>query len=397
MDLGGSKPLLSSAFIEQLKEDVVLEEDVELEEHRLPEDVLLVDLLLQHTYGIKNRKGKQLVLRKFDANNVAGTSEPSSAALRKKKYKGPYARHGVQFRERWLAGNVSNASDDSNHASDVNVNDSDFDSDNRTSDSDKEDGTIKFTDEMRKKNKYVHFNEKRIKNSKLFPFLIFSSSSQFKEVMTWLLPDISFKVLKVAVDKKFGLMITDHQTRRVMEKALKTIEGDHNDQFNLIFDYIEELKKSHPGSIVFAEWDVSLEDVALDPNNGWWSVCWVVVEKENKETWKWFIQALSEVIGIVDEEDYVIISDKQKGLQSALGEILPRVEHRNCVELIYRNFKRHRESQLLRNKFWACARATIRANHLAEIFDFKKLDPAGYDWIEKNAGNPKTGVKLSFH
>ncbi|GAA0154453.1 hypothetical protein LIER_12428 [Lithospermum erythrorhizon] len=234
--------------------------------------------------------------------------------------------------------------------------------------------TYKFTDEMRRKNRHVHFNEKTIKNPKLFSGLIFSSSSQFKEVMTWykklndkdlviktisknhtnrvaskkrrliksswlakilidwfrLLPDMFLKVLKVVVVKKFGLMITDHQARKVREKAMKTIEGDHNEQYNMIFDYIEELKKTHPGSTVFAEWDVSLEDgnagifkkiyvclrplidgfkvggrksigldgchtkgvykmqilsvVALDPNNGWWPLCWTVVEKENKKT-----------------------------------------------------------------------------------------------------------------
>ncbi|GAA0155006.1 hypothetical protein LIER_43303 [Lithospermum erythrorhizon] len=217
----------------------------------------------------------------------------------KKKYKGPYARRGIQFRERRLVGNVPNTSDDSNHALDENVDDSDFDSGNTTSDSDK-DVTYKFTDEMRKKNRYVHFNEKTIKNSKLFTCLVFSSSSQFKEVMTWystvrrkdiwftcnekyrfgarclfpcewfvwlsrdkklndkdlviktisknytncvpskkrmliksswlakvlidwfrLLPNMSLKVLKVAMDKKFGLMITDHQARRVKEKGLE--------------------------------------------------------------------------------------------------------------------------------------------------------------------------------
>ncbi|GAA0174565.1 hypothetical protein LIER_27933 [Lithospermum erythrorhizon] len=170
-------------------------------------------------------------------------------------------------------------------------------------------------------------------------------------------------------------MITNNQARRTREKALKAIEDDHTEQYKLIWGYIDELKKSHHGSTVFAKYEDILEDpmlvflrgymihkqqilsiVAIDPNNGWWPICWAVVEKENKETWKWFIQALLEDLLIVNEEKYVIMSDKQKGLESALHELLPRIEHRNCIQHIYRNFKRYHESQLLRDKLWTCAR-----------------------------------------
>ncbi|GAA0164240.1 hypothetical protein LIER_19926 [Lithospermum erythrorhizon] len=115
------------------------------------------------------------------------------------------------------------------------------------------------------------------------------------------------------------------------------------------------------------------------------------------ETWKWFIQVLTENIEIVDEEDYVIMSDKQKRLQSVLAQILPRVEHRNCVQYIYKNFKRHHGSLLIRNTCWACARASTKAKHLAEIFDFKELaiDTAAYEWISNNASNHKHYVKIS--
>ncbi|GAA0156625.1 hypothetical protein LIER_14077 [Lithospermum erythrorhizon] len=91
-----------------------------------------------------------------------------------------------------------------------------------------------------------------------------------------LLPDMFISVLRLAIDKKYGLLITDNQARRTKEVVLKAIQ------------------------------------VALDPNNGRWPLCWTIVEKENKKTWKWFVQALIEYIGIVDEEDYVIISDRRK-------------------------------------------------------------------------------------
>ncbi|GAA0163349.1 hypothetical protein LIER_19238 [Lithospermum erythrorhizon] len=211
---------------------------------------------------------------------------------------------------------------------------SDFHSGNTTFDSDGDVDIARLNEVARKKKMYVRFNEKNMKNSKLFPGLVFFSSEQFKEVMRWyaatrrkdiwyscnekhrfgarckfpckwsvwmlrekklndtdlviktmsrkhknylsikrrrlvkstwlakvledwfrLLLDMSLNVFKIAVEKKFGLMITSNQARRAREKALLAIQGDHEDQYNLIWDYIDELKRTHPGSTVFAEYD----------------------------------------------------------------------------------------------------------------------------------------------
>ncbi|GAA0186494.1 hypothetical protein LIER_33782 [Lithospermum erythrorhizon] len=89
--------------------------------------------------SINNRKGKQPVLKSFNASAIDDTNEPNNTTTRKiQKYKGPYARHGVQFKERRLASWVSTTSDDSNDASDQILDESDFDCGNRTSNSDQD-------------------------------------------------------------------------------------------------------------------------------------------------------------------------------------------------------------------------------------------------------------------
>ncbi|GAA0159934.1 hypothetical protein LIER_38947 [Lithospermum erythrorhizon] len=120
------------------------------------------------------------------------------------------------------------------------------------------------------------------------------------------------------------------------------------------------------------------------------------LKRQNKETWKWFIQALLEDLSIVNEEQYVIMSDKQKGLESALHELLPRIEHRNCVQHIYRNFKRHHGSQLLRDKLWTCARASTESRYNAAMFDLKEIDPTAQTWMETNVGMPKHSCRAFF-
>ncbi|GAA0166873.1 hypothetical protein LIER_21934 [Lithospermum erythrorhizon] len=90
------------------------------------------------------------------------------------------------------------------------------------------------------------------------------------------------------------------------------------------------------------------------------------------------------------------MSDKQKGLESALHELLSRIEHRNCVQHIYRNFKRHHGSQLLRDKLWACARASTKLRYNTAMFDLKETDPTAHIWMETNVGMPKHWYRAYF-
>ena len=161
--------------------------------------------------------------------------------------------------------------------------------------------------------------------------------------------------LQVAINKRFGVKLSDNTCRNTKTIALKKIHGDHKHQFKLMLDYAFELKRSHPGSTVLVEYeDVGQEAVfkriyiclkplvegfkmgcrrligldgchtkgvyrqqiltavALDLNNGWWPLAWAVVEQENQTTWAWFLQFLVEDLGIHNNCSYVFISDKQK-------------------------------------------------------------------------------------
>ncbi|GAA0160115.1 hypothetical protein LIER_38977 [Lithospermum erythrorhizon] len=93
--------------------------------------------------------------------------------------------------------------------------------------------------------------------------------------------------------------------------------------------------------------------VGLDNNNDCWAIAWAVVEKENVDTWEWFLEGLIQDIGIVNQEEYVVISDKQKGLEQVINKLLPNVVKRNCVQYIYQNFKKEMKGgQLLRDRLW---------------------------------------------
>ena len=55
-----------------------------------------------------------------------------------------------------------------------------------------------------------------------------------------------------------------------------------------------------------------LAAVSKDSNNQMFPVAWAVVEIENKNTWKWFIEQLREDLELGDGTNVVIITDMQK-------------------------------------------------------------------------------------
>jgi hypothetical protein len=55
-----------------------------------------------------------------------------------------------------------------------------------------------------------------------------------------------------------------------------------------------------------------LTTVGVDANNGIFPVVYVVIEVENKSTWKWFIKGVIEDLGIYKPKEWCFMSDRQK-------------------------------------------------------------------------------------
>ncbi|XP_060178268.1 uncharacterized protein LOC132608224 [Lycium barbarum] len=102
-----------------------------------------------------------------------------------------------------------------------------------------------------------------------------------------------------------------------------------------------------------------LAAVAKDANNQMFPIAWAIVEYENKNTWTWFLKLLIADFGMGDGSNYTVISDMQKGLQSAMKELLPLVEHRMCARHILANWAKGWRGLQQRNQFWKCAKNTF--------------------------------------
>ncbi|KAH1047365.1 hypothetical protein J1N35_038149 [Gossypium stocksii] len=87
----------------------------------------------------------------------------------------------------------------------------------------------------------------------------------------------------------------------------------------------------HRSLVSFDEDEEHKDAVGRDANNQMFPIAWAVVEVEYTDSWAWFLSLLSTDLDLEEGYRYTIINDQQKGLEIAISDILPRVEHRNCV------------------------------------------------------------------
>lgn len=102
---------------------------------------------------------------------------------------------------------------------------------------------------------------------------------------------------------------------------------------------------------------VLLVVVAKDGNGQMFPIAWAIVDCESHETWTWFLKLVIKDLELGDGEGVTILSDKHKGILSAVAQLLPKVEHMLCSRHFYGNLRKHFNDAELRSLFWAIAKS----------------------------------------
>nr|POF21006.1 hypothetical protein CFP56_59200 [Quercus suber] len=202
-------------------------------------------------------------------------------------------------------------------------------------------------------------------------------------------PNIKLKDIQEAVHEKYVVNINAGKASRAREKAQEFVDGSYIEQYNQLWDYCAELRRSSPGSTVlmkthtYNEGDLAAEmDLQIGvPYFERLYICWAgLVEAETKDSWTWFINLLLADIG--DSKRWTFISDQQKGLVQSFADNWPLYEHRCCCRHLYNNLRKHHPGLLIRELFWRAAKATYAQEFERAMNEMKDIDEGAYFWLK---------------
>nr|KAJ0203699.1 hypothetical protein LSAT_V11C500266550 [Lactuca sativa] len=192
---------------------------------------------------------------------------------------------------------------------------------------------------------------------------------------------ISVRNLRVNVMIKSGIQVNMGQCRRAKKYALNLVEGSLVEHYGKLWSCGHEILRTNPGSTVILDVEdgpdgkkyfskfyccfqgvkqgwiegcrriIGLDGCFLkgvckgellcaigkDENDKIYPISWVVVNVENKQNWKWFLELLIDDLNLNLGNGYSLMSDQHKGLIEAVKELFPYIEHRQCARHICQN------------------------------------------------------------
>nr|GEZ77193.1 hypothetical protein [Tanacetum cinerariifolium] len=171
-------------------------------------------------------------------------------------------------------------------------------------------------------------------------------------------PKIPLNAFKDQLQKQYEVGILKQKVFRAKKMAQERVEVNHKRQYAQLRDYCLELKNSNPNTTIKIEVeppeDINnterkfkrvyvclgplkdgfkadkkdllgldgcflsgsypgwiLTAVVVDPNNGIYPLAYAIVESENKDSWKWFLECVGDDLDLFRNSNFTFISDRQ--------------------------------------------------------------------------------------
>nr|KAJ0199436.1 hypothetical protein LSAT_V11C600338640 [Lactuca sativa] len=235
---------------------------------------------------------------------------------------------------------------------------------------------------------------------------------------------ISVRKLRLKVMAKFGIQVSMGQCRRAKKYTLKLVEGNLVEHYGKLWSYGHEILRTNPGSTVkldmedgpdgkkyFSKFYCCFQGVkqgwiegcrrgellcaiGRDANDKIYPIAWAVVNVENKQNWKWFLELLIDDQHLNLGNGFSLMSEQHKGLIEAAKELLPYVEHRQCARHIFQNLQKRFTGAIYHTLFWRASKATTEHSFKVVMKEIETLNPEAHQYLMEK--DPKTWSRAFF-
>ncbi|XP_060959427.1 uncharacterized protein LOC115704630 [Cannabis sativa] len=113
--------------------------------------------------------------------------------------------------------------------------------------------------------------------------------------------------------------------------------------------------------------------VAYDANNQLFPIAFAIVDSENHDSWKYFLQKLKEAIGEV--ENLVFVSDRHQSIEHAVEVIFPEACHCACYKHISMNVTHKFKTDVCNTQIWLAAYAWSKRECDRHLQVLRQMDP----------------------
>ncbi|KAL4554548.1 hypothetical protein LXL04_039380 [Taraxacum kok-saghyz] len=213
--------------------------------------------------------------------------------------------------------------------------------------------------------------------------------------------DVSPVDLQKWLMQSYNVDIPYMRVFRGREQAYTDMYGKWDDSYENIYDFKLELEKRNPGTcskgfLAGCRPYIGLDAchlkgkfngvlaaaTSIDGNNGMFPVAYGVLESENTKSWTWFLKSLEKAIGTPN--GLVISSDMQKGLEAAITQVYPNVEHRECIRHLCSNFKKHFRGEFFTGKLWDASNTYSASEYDRLLNDIASVRPKAIAYLNEN-------------
>ena len=137
--------------------------------------------------------------------------------------------------------------------------------------------------------------------------------------------------------------------------------------------------------------------VGIDANDEVLPVCWALMPQENEYWWSWFCGNIGQAFSDLQlpqraSTNWVVISDREKGLVTGIENTLPRINHIHCCQHISENIYA-RYGKAAKRLWWPIARATSPEPRQEAMGALKEANLKAWEYVKAL----DTSTFLAYH